>query len=340
MLTPITRLTTALTAALFSILTAAASAQPILWSTDVSADGSLVATSGKPTHWLYNTETLEPDPRAKNLPDAQATAVSFHPTKNILAISAYDEDTDNPIHTGLYNIDTQTFTPIPIEEGARGIDFNHDATLLALSETTGAVSVWTVTDEPMQVYYNLPENAKSLTGVAWNPTKDTLVTIGEYITLHDLTTEEPKEPIRWKHRPDTAAFSLPLSVAWHPTGKFFIVSDYGHNEAAITPAITFWSHAAQHFRTVEHDGQEIRNVRWSPDGSRFAATSDQLLVYNKDGKLLHASPAPDHDPNLGEIPTLWGVAWSKDANWIFTTDLSGKSARWDAKAANPVYFGQ
>ena len=73
-------------------------------------------------------------------------------------------------------------------------------------------------------------------------------------------------------------------------------------------------------KTIERPGSEIRNVRWNPAGDRLAATSDALMIYGENGKMLSETEA-DSD--------LWGLTWSPNGRVIFTTDLLGTLARWE-----------
>lgn len=296
---------------------------PILWSTDASPDGALVATSGSPSSWLYNAETLRPEPGQIAWPDTEASAVRFHPESRTLAVSGA------PPSTGLYRLDTGAFTPIETEEGARGIGFNHDGSLVGLAEHSGAFSVWTTGDEPALVYRDHPEDGKSLTGITWHPTKNIAITIGEFVTLYDLAPEPPRVIERIEHRADAKGYCLLLGVDWHPDGASFAVSDYGNHDHDVPPSIQIRSADGTLIRSIERPGSAIRNIRWSPDGSRLAAATDGLVIYSADGRALHETPATEN---------LWGLDWAPDGLSIFTTDQSGRAHRWTPDASEPEQY--
>jgi WD40 repeat protein len=301
---------------LAAVLSTAPDADPtrILWTVAVSPDGRILATSGTPAPWLRDPDTLEPTREDGFIPPGQATAVDFHPSGILLGI------TGPPELTGLADLESSTFTVIPTEEGARGIDFNHDGSLVAISENSGALSVWSV--EPLTLRFrDDPPESKSLTGVAWHPTTDVLVTVGEFVTIHDLSNDEPAEPNRIRHRPDAEGHCLLLGVDWHPSGEYFTVSDYGNPDTGDHPTIQFRSPDGELIRSIERPGSEIRNVRWNRAGDRLAATADALAIYDRDLKVLSETAA---DPNL------WGLDWSHDGRSMYTTDGSGEVTRWDA----------
>ena len=306
----------------------AADPTKILWSVSVSQDGTTIATSGTPSPWLREAVSLHATHDDHFFPSGQATAVAFHPNGTMLGV------TGETSLTRIADLRSRTFSVIPTEEGARGVDFNHDGSLIALSENSGAMSVWSVETREL-LYRDHPVNGKSLTGIAWHPSENVVVSIGEFITIYDLSGKsvtrgdgiEQKTsdrqritPVRLNHRHDARGYCLLLGVEWHPSGDFFTISEYGNPATGAPPSNQIRSREGKLIKTIERPGSEIRNVRWNPAGDRLAATSDALMIYGENGKMLSETEA-DSD--------LWGLTWSPNGRVIFTTDLLGTLARWE-----------
>ncbi len=299
---------------------------PVLWAVDVSPDGSLLATSGLPTQWLYDTDGLEPNTRGRVLPPIVGSAAVFSPDGNWLGV------TGPPESTGLYHLDTGRFVHFETDEGARGIAWNHDGSMVAISGHDGAIRVWNVADDvakPKLVYKHRIENGKSLTGVAWHPSENKVIAIGEFVLLYDFSQEEPIEPTTIVHRPNSRGPCLLLCAAWHPSGAYFVIGDYGNHDFGDAPEIQFRADDGSLKHRFERPGAEFRQIQWNPDGTRFAATSDALLIYDAKGALLHESKVDSK---------LWGLAWSPDGTTIYTTNMLGEFMRWESDATNPTWI--
>ena len=105
------------------------------------------------------------------------------------------------------------------------------------------------------LHTNRPENGKSLTAIAWHPSKDILVSVGEFIAVHDGDGNITKQIA---HRPDAKGFCLLFCVEWHPSGEFFVVGDYGNADFDEPPALQFWSADGGLLKEiVQKDGAEL-----------------------------------------------------------------------------------
>jgi WD40 repeat protein len=77
-------------------------------------------------------------------------------------------------------------------------------------------------------------------------------------------------------------------------------------------------------RTIEiPGGAAIRNISWSPDGSRLASASEALRVWSEHGELLHVGESPDF---------LWGVSWNPAGDHVLTSSHEGRVTLWSAAA--------
>ena len=285
----------------------------ILWSVDWSADGKVFAVGGG---WvgLFDAETNERrlTPGLDN--SKSVHKVRWHPRRNLLALSGGANEV-----TAIYDPVTARKIPLKTMEGTRGIAWNASGDKLATAGNRGELQIWSVDGKLLQT--TRPENAKSLTGVAWQPTENQIVTVGEFITLYDQSGRIVRQV---RHRPEAKGMVLLLCVEWHPSGEFFAVGDYGNSDTGDAPAIQFWSSDCTLLRTIEvKGGAEFRNVSWSPDGSLLASASDALRIWTKDGELRNIGKSPDF---------LWGVRWNRVGDRLLTSSKDGYVTLWTPSA--------
>ncbi len=241
--------------------------------------------------------------------------VRWHPRRNLLALSGGSEGG----MTGIYDPAADQKITLKTKEGTRGIAWNGSGELLATAGNRGELQIWSANGQLLQT--TRLANAKSLTGVAWHPTEDKLVTIGEFITLYDGKGSITKQV---SHRPGAKGYCLLLCVEWHPSGEFFVVGDYGNTDAGEAPVLQFWSSDCKLMKTIEvKDGAAFRNVSWNRDGSLLASASDSLRIWSRDGQLRHIGQSPD---------LLWGVRWNRDGNRVLTSSHDGRVSLWSPEA--------
>lgn len=299
-----------------------------LWSVDWNADGSQFAVGGVNTLWVFDSKTFErksllsvasqDNQRADDAEFTSVTTVSWHPFQNDLAVCGNVN--------GIYDTVSGTRIPLKVDHG-RGIDWRTGGDILATtSPGDGHLRVF---KSDGSLLHDIPrhKSAKGLTGVAWQPSGNKIVTIGKYITLHDASGTVNRQIT---HRPDAKGECLLLCVEWHPSGEFFVVGDYGNNDTADPPAIQFWSAAGDLMKTiVTDDGAEIRNVSWNRDGTLLASASDKLRIWTKAGELKHEGDSPD---------LLWGVDWHPRGHRLLTSSDEGRVTLWtpDAKVSKRI----
>ncbi len=285
----------------------------ILWSVDWSADGKCFAVGGA---WvgIFDAETQLKQP-APALDSLKAVAkVSWHPRRNLLALSGGADGV-----TAIYDPAAEQKITLKTKEGTRGIAWNASGELLATAGNRGELQIWSASGQLLHT--TRPENAKSLTGVAWHPTEDRIITVSEFITLYDGKGNITK---RVRHRPQAKGFALLLCVEWHPSGEFFVVGDYGNSDAGDAPLLQFWSADCKLLKTFEvKDGAAFRSISWNRDGSLLASASDALRIWSKDGQLRHVGKSPD---------LLWGVRWNRDGNRLLTSSHEGRVTLWTGTA--------
>ncbi|MEM1183369.1 MAG: hypothetical protein AAGI53_00005 [Planctomycetota bacterium] len=297
-----------------------------LWATQWNHDGSKFAVGGDDTLWIYDADSLQrrsimpptPEPaRADGGYAPTVTQVAWHPSRNVLAISSQDTNV-----CGIFDIDSGSrIQLLPSNDNAgRGVTWSPTADKLAISSPgDGHLRIY---ERDGTLLHDIPryKDAKGLTGVAWSPTGDRIVTIGSRITLH----ASDGIPIRqFMHRPEARERDqLLLSVAWHPSGDSFVVGDYGTE--VDDPVVQIWSSDGALIRSINLDGDtEVRNISWNPEGTRFATSSRSLAIWTASGDLQANTVAPD---------LLWGVSWHPADNTILTTDIIGRITLWNDKA--------
>lgn len=201
----------------------------ILWTAAWSPEGLTIVIGGNHDSLrLFSGDTYK---LIDNHPvPGTITKLKWHPTEDQLAIatqtSGQQPGTFNP---GTGEINSLTGTS---ELGSRGIGWNHDGTLLAVGDLDASLHIFNAQGE---LLHTVDTGQKSITGLSWHPQKSLIVVVGEYISIYDYDTDSLKSIIP---RPEEV---LMLSVAWHPSGAFFVTGDYGDNFKPLPPLLQFWT---------------------------------------------------------------------------------------------------
>ena len=285
----------------------------ILWSVDWSSDGKFFAVGGA---WVGIFDAKTQQRRSSPALDSlKAVAkVRWHPHRNLLALSGGADDV-----TAIYDPATDQKITLKTQEGTRGIAWNASGDRVATAGNRGELQIWSVSGELLHT--TRQENAKSFTGVVWHPTNDTIITIGEFITLYDGKGNITRQV---RPRPEAKGDVLLLCVEWHPSGEFFVVGDYGNTGTGDAPMLQFWSRDGKLLKAFEvKEGAAFRNVSWNRDGSLLASASDALRIWSNDGQLRHVGLTPD---------LLWGVRWNREGNQLLTSSHEGRVSLWTAEA--------
>ncbi|GAB5472847.1 MAG: hypothetical protein Mars2KO_09460 [Maribacter sp.] len=283
-----------------------------LWTLAWSPDGKYIGSGGNQDELiLFDANTFE---LVKTYPvkDALLSRIKWHPSKNILAIITQGKT----IKARILNLDKDEWIDLEgLESSSRGLDWNFNGALLAVSELEHAVSVFTLHGKRVSRFMADP---KSVTGIDWHPTKNIMTTVGSQIGIYDHLGH----PIH-TFRPRNKEVLL-LCVEWHDSGDFFVVGDYGDLENADDKLLQFWHPEGVKINEISGSIAEYRNIRWSTDGERWASASDALRIWSKEGKLLAETKSSDD--------YLWGVDWSPDGDYIVTSSSNGKLVIWDKNA--------
>ncbi len=282
----------------------------ILWTTDWSSDGKFMAVGGNlDTLKIYSGKNLK---LYKSFPiKSTITRIKWHPSKNSIAVATQlSED-----KSSIINLDTNEKIELNgiSPDGARGIDWNYTEEYLVVADNEGQVLIYDVKGNLVRSFKN--ENSKGITAVDWHPKKNIVVTLSDKIRLFDIQGNLIKSV---KHRTEEVML---LSVAWHKSGSFFVTGDYG--DAQNKSLLQYWNEQAELLRSIDISKGEYRNLTWNSKGSRLAAASDALRIFDAKGRLISEGRSKDY---------LWGVSWNKEGNRIITSSMEQNIILWNKRA--------
>ncbi len=283
-----------------------------LWTVAWSPDDQYIAIGGDQGDLkLFDGQTYE---LLKTYPvtGVVLSRLKWHPTQNKLAVITQSET----FKTKILDLDKDNWIELEgLQNSLRGLDWNHDGTLLAITEFEGEISIFTAEGKRVSRFVADP---KSVAGVDWHPTKNILAAVGSRIGIYSHLGDTINQ-----FNPRIEEVFL-LCVEWHPSGDFFAVGDYGIFKDASNKLIQFWNTDGERLVEITGSQGEYRNIRWSPDGEALASASDALRIWNKECKLLHQSASSSD--------YLWGIDWNADGSKIITTSSQGLIALWDKEA--------
>ncbi|MFH6969508.1 WD40 repeat domain-containing protein [Flavobacterium sp. FlaQc-28] len=282
----------------------------ILWTTDWSSDGKFMAVGGNlDTLKIYSGKNLK---LYKSFPiKSTITRIKWHPSKNSIAVATQLSEDKSCI----INLDTNEKIELNgiSPDGARGIDWNYTGEYLVVADNEGQVLIYDVKGNLVRSFKN--ENSKGITAVDWHPKKNIVVAVSDKIRLFDIQGNLIKSV---KHRTEEVML---LSVAWHKSGSFFVTGDYG--DAQNKSLLQYWNEQAELLRSIDISKGEYRNLTWNSKGSRLAAASDALRIFDAKGRLISEGRSKDY---------LWGVSWNKEGNRIITSSMEQNIILWNKRA--------
>lgn len=280
-----------------------------IWATEWSKDGKYIAVAGDDsTIWLYHghNQSLY---KSFYL-NAMIKHLSWHPNENLLAIA-----TTKGVE--LLDMKTEKLSVAPgVKVGGRAIGWNYTGQLLGLADGAGVVQI--MDKKGNHIRSITKHNKHSYVTIDWHPSKNIIVTGSDEIILFDTSG---KQLAFIPHRKEN---TLLLTARWHPSGEFFATGDYGHENEGKPTLLQFWKPDGTLIKQMMGHHEEMRNLKWSSDGSLLATASDGLRIWSKDGKLLHEAVSPE---------VVWGLSWSKDNKHIATGNYGdGKVKLWTREA--------
>jgi len=284
----------------------------ILWTTDWSPNGKLIAVGGNTdTLKIYRERKLKP---YKSFPvKSTITRIKWHPTKNIIVVTTQNSTDKSTI------INLETDKKIELDgisaDGARGIDWNYTGEYLAVADNDGQVLIYNIKGELIRKFANQPNSTKSITALDWHSKKNMLTTVTDKIRFYDIEGNLLKTI---QHRTEDVML---LSIAWHPSGDFFVTGDYGDDKDK--SLLQYWNEQGDLLKSIDISKGEYRNLAWNAKGNRLASASDALRIWDTEGNLIATGTSTDY---------LWGVSWNEKGNRIITSSLEQRIILWNKKA--------
>jgi WD40 repeat protein len=278
----------------------------LLWAADWTADGQRIAVGGDDSLLIiYEVQRMIPVSSFRM--NGMIRQLSWHPDGKTLAIAT---------SSSVWLLAADKFTQLEgINDGARGIGWSSNGTLLATADNNGLVKIWNAEGRLLRTIRK--EDSNSYFALDWHPAKDVIVATGDDIRIMDTAGHTLKVI---KHRKESTGI---LTVNWHPSGEFFATGDYGQDKEGVPSIIQFWKEDGTLIKTLHGSKAEYRNIRWNKDGDRLATASDALRIWNKAGELLHTGAATG---------LLWGIDWNEKSDSIITTGIDGKIRLWSMEA--------
>ncbi len=285
------------------------------WTADWSPDGKYIAVGGVDSLLRIYTRNLK---LYRSFPmKSWIHVVKWNPKEPLLAIATLDK------YVHLLDLETGKLLQLKKGGGSRAIGWNHDGKRLAVGDLDGDIQVWNtigVLLSHIDKRYDPNQPGSAFLGLDWHPEKNIFVAVNFRVNLLDSAGHM----LEMMEHPNPKA--IMLCIAWHPSGSFFVIGDYGYNwEGENIPSLLhFWSPDGTLIRSVPGSIGEYRNIDWNQEGTMLATASDVLRIWDKDGVLLHASQ-PDG------LNYLWGISWSPDGKKIVTSSRYKTISLWNKK---------
>lgn len=281
----------------------------ILWTAAWSPDDTYLAAGGDHgVLYLLNGKTFD---LIKSYPvdNVILSRLKWHPSENKLAVITQSDS----FKAKILDLDKNEWIELEgLESSLRALDWNHDGSLLAVSEFDGEISIFNTKGERVSRFLADP---KSVLGLDWHPSKNILTSVGSQIGIFNIQGEPLK-----RNSPREEEVVL-LCVEWHPSGAFFATGDYGFAKSSEDKRIQYWNDQGDLLAESESAQVEYRNIRWNPNGKQLASANDALRIWDTTGKLILETEATDD--------YLWGVDWNSDGSRIVTSSSQGVISVWD-----------
>ncbi|MBX2913980.1 MAG: hypothetical protein KF856_01780 [Cyclobacteriaceae bacterium] len=277
------------------------------WTLDWNANDLLASGGDDSLVRIYNAINLKLIKVYKT--NGMIRQVRWHPNEALLLVSG--------VTISVLNLVTNKSIPLQnVKYGARAIDWSYDGEHIAAADGNGTVHIWN--REGFKENILLGNDQKSYLSLDWHPHQNLILTGGEDIRIFKIETGLQKAI---KHRTEATGV---LVVRWHPSGKFFVIGDYGHHDEGIESLIQFWSPEGNLLKTIRASKKEYRTLAWSYDGKLLATSGDALRIWNESGELIF-------EDKSGTSNDIWGMAWNRINTKLACIDFDGNLKIWSAK---------
>jgi hypothetical protein len=296
------------------------------WTAGWSSDDRYVAVgSSNGALVIYETKNWR---KVKSWIFASATIskIEWNPKHPILAIAAFSHGKNVSI-VQLYDAEkNQVLRNLADSVYGRGVSWSPSGEAVAFVGKRGRISIFTKNGQHVKDLSFT--NQGSLFDIDWHPTKNLLLAVEEDIFLIDID----RDSLLARYDDGSRNKGI-LCCAWHPSGKFFVTGDYGHeNEGGEPSYLKYWNMDGVLSRRIRETRNEYRNVRWRRDGKYLAAAADVLLILDTEGKVISKTKFDNNN--------LWGVAWNSKGDRVITSDQAGNVRITDMKGTILKMFRQ
>lgn len=276
--------------------------ETILWTAAWSPNGQYVASGGNSevlTIWTSDTWKVA---EQHSFPQT-ITNTAWHPTQPKLAVTLHLTSETSVI----IDMENKKKTALPglSPEGARAAAWSPDGQWLAVGDNEGYLSLYAPEGT---LERQVKVDPKAIIGLSWHPEGLKIATVGSKLGFFNLETEAVQTIA---HR-DTPV--LMLSIAWHPSGDFLALGDYGDYEQKLPPLLQFRKPNGALIKSIKKSRAEYRNLSWSPDGKTLATASDGVRLWSVEGKMLNHTLKDQY---------LWGLDWSTNGQQLVVTTAGG-----------------
>jgi WD40 repeat protein len=197
---------------------------------------------------------------------------------------------------------------LPDDLQGRGVTWSPDGEKVAWVGSRGKIGIYTRTGEHVKTLSF--RNDGSLFEIDWHPTENLLLAVEEDIYLIDID----KDSLLATYD-DGAKSKAILCCQWHPSGRFFVTGDYGHENETEPSFIKYWDRQGKLMKQIKESKFEYRNVRWTKNGRYLAATGNILVLMDERGEVIGRKKFDENN--------LWGLGWNSTGDRIITSDQVG-----------------
>lgn len=280
------------------------------WTAGWSHDDRYAAVGNdKGALTIYETGTWKKI-KQWQFPNTTITRVEWNPLHSVLAVASFTPGISTGEVVQLYDVAEDKVLRMRADSVmGRALTWSPDGSTVAFVGSRGRISLFGK-DGRFRKSLSF-SNPRSLMEIDWHPTRNLMLAVEEEMYLIDIDRDSLLAT--WDDGSQNKGI---LTAQWHPSGKFFVTGDYGHeNEGAEPSYLRFFDSSGTLLHQSRESRYEYRNVRWRRDGKYLAASGDVLLVFDEKGTLVSKTRfGPDN---------LWGVGWNSEGNRIISSDQVG-----------------
>jgi WD40 repeat protein len=299
---------------------------PTAWTASWSYDDRFVAVGNSEGELAIYETTDWTKIKSWNFKATTITKTEWNPGAPILAVAAFSHDEKTSI-IQLYDISkNHIIKNLPDTVQGRGVSWSPSGEEVAYVGKNGRITIFTKNGEVLKTLSF--SNPGGLFDIDWHPVNGQLVAVEEDIFLIDIDRDRLLATID-----DGTKSKGILACRWHPSGKFFVTGDYGHESEGGEPScLKYWTREGTLLKSIKESKSEYRNISWRRDGKYLAAATDVLLVLTENGDVISKTKFDDNN--------LWGIDWNNNGDKIISSDQAGNIRVTDSEGKILQRFAQ